>query len=109
MNSQIFKKHIPVTILYDLLDKICLKRNNYYVFDMNSYKKIMYNEYHIAFLENLQEYYHTGKLFYLDRKLTYNSFTTILRQICKYEAVMYTSKLKYNKSKYNIDYTIYFQ
>lgn len=109
MNSQIFKKHIPVTILYDLLDKICLKRNNYYVFDMNSYKKIMYNEYHIEFLKILQEYYHTGKLFYLDRKLTYNSFTTILRQICKYEAVMYTSKINYNKSKYNIDYTIYFE
>jgi hypothetical protein len=109
MNSQIFKKHIPVTILYDLLDKICFKRNNYYVFDMNSYKKMMYNEYHIEFLEILQEYYHSGKLFYLDRKLTYNGFTTILRQICKHQAVMYTSKINYNKSKYNIDYTIYFQ
>lgn len=108
MNSQIFKEHVPLTILYNLLDLISLKKDNYYVIDMNAYKKMIYNEYHIKFCETLKSYYHNGKQFYLDRKMTYNTFTTIIRQICKHEAVMFTSKINYNKSKYNIDYTIYF-
>lgn len=109
MNSQIFKERVPLSILFSLLDNIALKKNNYYLFDMNAYKKMIYNEYHIQFCEDLKEYYHKGKQFYLDRQMSYNTFTTILRQICKHEAIMFTSKINYNKSKYNIDYTIYFE
>ena len=69
---------------------------------------MIYNEHHIDFCNDLKQYYHKGKHFYLERQLTYNSFTTILRQICKQEAVMFTSKINYNKSKYNIDYTIFY-
>lgn len=108
MNSQIFKEHVPLSILYNLLDLIALKKDNYYIVDLNAYKKMLYNEYHISFCENLKQYYHKGKHFYLERKMTYNSFTTILRQICKQEAIMFTSKINYNKSKYNIDYTIFY-
>jgi len=109
MNSQIFKERVPLYILFSLLDDIALKKNNYYLFDMNAYKKMIYNGYHIKFCEILKEYYHKGKQFYLDRQMSYNTFTTILRQICKHEAIMFTSKINYNKSKYNIDYTIYFE
>ena len=108
MNSQIFKERVPLTILYNLLDLIALKKETYYVVDMNAYKKMIYNEYHNEFCNNLKQYYHNGKHFYLERKMTYNSFTTILRQICKQEAVMFTSKINYNKSKYNIEYTIFY-
>ena len=108
MNSQIFKERVPLTILYNLLDLIALKKETYYVVDMNAYKKMIYNEYHVSFCETLKQYYHKGKHFYLERKMTYNSFTTILRQICKQEAIMFTSKINYNKSKYNIDYTIFY-
>ena len=108
MNSQIFKEHVPLTILYNLLDLISLKKDNYYVIDMNAYKKMIYNEYHINFCDTLKQYYHKGKHFYLERNMTYNSFTTILRQICKQEEIMFTSKINYNKSKYNIDYTIFY-
>lgn len=108
MNSQIFKQRAPLNILYNLLDLIALKKDNYYTIDMNSYKKMIYNNYHIKFCEELTPYYHDGKRFYLERKITYTAFTTILRQLCKHGAVMFTSKINYNKSKYNIDYTIYF-
>ena len=108
MNSKIFKERVPLTILYNLLDLIALKKETYYVVDMNAYKKMIYNEYHTAFCDTLKQYYHNGKHFYLERKMTYNSFTTILRQICKQEAIMFTSKINYNKSKYNIDYTIFY-
>jgi len=108
MNSQIFKERVPLSILYSLLDTISVKRDNHYLIDMNAYKKMVYSELHVAFFESLKPYYHKGKYFYLERKLTYNSFTTIVRQICKHEAVMFTSKINYNQSKYNIDYTIFF-
>lgn len=108
MNSQIFKERVPLSLLHNLLDKISLKKDNYYLFDMNAYKKMIYNEYHVDFCEYLKQFYHHGKHFYLERTMTYNSFTTILRQICKHEEVMFTSRINYNKSKYNIDYTIFY-
>ena len=108
MNSQIFKESVPLNILYNLLDKIALKKDNHYLIDMNAYKKMIYNEHHIDFCNTLKDFYHQGKHFYLERKMSYNSFTTIIRQICKQEAVMFTSKINYNKSKYNIDYTIFY-
>ena len=45
---------------------------------------------------------------YLDKKLTYNSFTTVLRQICNFNKVKYVSQIKYDKSTYDIVYYIYF-
>ena len=44
---------------------------------------------------------------YLEKKQTYNSFTTIVRQICNFNKLTYTSKIKYNKSSYDIVYIIY--
>ena len=33
MSKQIFKKKAPNNILFELLDKVCLKTQNYYLFD----------------------------------------------------------------------------
>ena len=98
MISQIFKQRAPLNILYNLLDLIALKKDNYYTIDMNSYKKMIYNNYHIKFCEELKSYYHDGKQFYLERKITYTAFTTILRQLCKHGAVMFTSKINFKKT-----------
>ncbi len=108
MSKQIFRESVPNDHLFELLEKICLKTNQYYLFDINAYKKMVFNKWNEEFCENLKQYYYLGKHFYLDRKMTYNSFTTILRQICKHNTLMFTSKIKYNESKYNIDYMIYF-
>jgi hypothetical protein len=108
MSNQIFKKLVPHELLFELLEKICLKTDKYYLFDSNSYRKMLFYKYNDAFLENLKEYYHLGKQHYVQRKITYNGFTTILRQICKSSTIMYTSQIKYNESKYNIDYFIFF-
>jgi hypothetical protein len=106
--KQIFRKNVPNELLFELLDKICLKTEKYYLFDNNSFRKLVYNNLHPDFLNAITEFYHISKQFYVSRKLTYNSFTTILRQICKSNNIMFTSQLKYNESKYNIDYFIYF-
>jgi hypothetical protein len=108
MSSQLFKKLVPKEILFDVLEKICIKKEKYYFFDMNAYRKLIFHELHLDFCENLKEYYHLGKQFYLERKMSYNSFATIIRQICKSNNIMYTSQIKYNESKYNIDYFVYF-
>ena len=57
---------------------------------------------------NNSEDYHLSKQFYVTRKMTYNSFVNIVRHICKSNNIMYTSQMKYNESKYNIDYNVYY-
>ena len=106
--KQIFKKDVPIIILYDLLDQISLKTDKYYVIDMNSYKKMLFYNLQESFSNIMMDYYHSSKQFYVTRKMTYNSFVNIIRHICKNTNTMYTSQLKYNESKYNIIYNIYY-
>jgi hypothetical protein len=105
--NQIFKKEIPNSLLFNLLDNICLKTERFYYIDYNSYKKFIYEDAHVYFIENLRNYYHDSKKYYLDRTMSYNSFTNMIRQICKHNNIIFNSKIIYNKSKYNIDYFIY--
>ncbi len=108
MTNQIFKNNVPNNLLFNMLDKICLKTDKYYLIDINSYKKLLFHKLHDDFLDSLKEYYHIGKQFYLARQFTYKSFTNIIRQICKNNSIMYTSEMKYNESKYNIVFYVYF-
>lgn len=108
MLKQIFKENVPINIIFNLLEKICLKTDRYYLIDNNAFKKLLYNNFQIDFLENITNYYQDSKRFYVTRKFNYNSFVNIIRQICKSNDIMFTSKIKYNESKYNIDYFIYF-
>jgi hypothetical protein len=107
MSSQIFKKNIPTEIFFNLMDKICMKNEKHYTFTLNSFKKGMFNDEITKFLEECKPYYHISKKKYLERKLTYNSFTTIIRQICNFNKITYTSQIIYDKSTYGIVYYIY--
>lgn len=108
MTNQIFKKHVPNEILYNLFNIIALKNENYYLIDNTAYKKILYHELSESFLESILEYYHTSKQFYVTRKFTYKSFTNIIRQICKFNNIQYLSEMNYNDSMYNIIFKIYY-
>lgn len=107
MSSQIFKKTIPTQILINLLNDIAVKTNKCYIFNNDSYKRGIFNESITPFVNTCKEYYHNSKIKYLERKLTYNSFVTIIRQICNHNKVVYTSQIKYDKSSYDIVYYIY--
>ena len=107
MLNQIFKTQVDIQLLFDLLEKVCIKTDKYYLVDMNAYRKLVYHEYYDAFSKLILNNYHLSKQFYITRKLTYNSLTNIIRQICKSNNIMFTSQLKYNESQYNIDYMIY--
>lgn len=108
MIKQLFRKNIPPQILFDLLSKICLKTEKYYFINLNAFRKMTFHMYHEPFFHGLLDHYHASKQFYLTRPLTYNSFTTIIRQICKSNEIMFTSNIHYNQSKYNIEYFIFF-
>lgn len=107
MSNQIIKHKISNNILFDLLDKICLKNEKHYTFNNHSFKKGIYNDDIQNFIETCKPYYYISKRKYLERKLTYKSFTTILRQICNNNGIIYTSQIKYDRSKYDIIYYIY--
>ena len=108
MSTQIFKNKIPNEILFELLDIICLKNEKHYIFNVDSFKKGVFKEEIQKFIEKCTPYYHISKRKYLEKKLTYNSFTTILRQICNFNKITYTSQIKYDKSTYDIVYYIYY-
>ncbi len=107
MSTQIFKSQLPKSLLFDLLDKICLKNDKHYTFNSDSFKKGIYTEDIQIFLNECKPYYHISKRKYLEKKITYKSFTTVLRQICNYNKITYTSQIKYDKSTYDILYYIY--
>ena len=108
MTSQTFKKMIPNELLFNLLDLICVKTDKYYIFNNESFKKGVFKESIQPFIQSCVQYYHISKRKYLEKKLTYNSFTTILRQMCNYNKITYASTIKYDKSSYNIIYYIYY-
>jgi hypothetical protein len=106
--SQIFKKPVPNEILIKLLNSISIKTEKCFVINNDCYKKgTIYNELIKTFLDECKQYYHISKRKYLERPLTYNTFTTVLRQICNFNKITYTSQIKYDKSSYNIIYYIY--
>jgi len=107
MSSQIFKNSIPNQILIKLLDDIAVTTDKCYILNNNSYKKGVFNNLIINFIEECKPYYHLSKRKYLEKKLTYNSFITIIRQICNFNRITYTSQIKYDKSTYDIMYYIY--
>ena len=107
MTSQIFKTKVPSSLFFELLDKICPKNEKHFTFNLDAFKKGLYNEEITKFFEVCKPYYFLSKQKYLEKKLTYNSFSTILRQICNYNKVIYTSQIIYNKSDYSIVYYIY--
>jgi hypothetical protein len=108
MSLQIFKKQIPTELLFDLLKSICIINNKCYIFNKESFKKGIFTEEISTFIENCKPYYHNSKKQYLEKKNTYNTFTTILRQICNFNKIIYTTQIKYDKSIYNICYYIFF-
>lgn len=105
----IFKTSIHNSILIKLFQETCIKSeiDNSYIFNNDSYKKGVFNQTISHFIETCKLHYTPSKQHYLERKMSYNYFITILRQICKHNKIKYTSKIIYDKSDYNITYYFY--
>ena len=107
MSNQIIKHDISLNIFFELLDKICIKTDKYYIVNNISYKKGLYLDLFDSFNNTLIKSYYKSKQFYILRKQNYNTFVTIIRQICKKMMINYNSRILYNKSSYDIVYYIY--
>ena len=105
--SQIFKKDIPKEYLFDFLNKCCVVNNKKYTFSKSSYKKAKLEKLVEPFCKSLKEFYFKSKHYYIERNMTYKNLITILRQICKFNNIPFTSDIKYSKSKYEITYFIF--
>jgi len=107
MSKQIFKCTPSLERLYQLLQEVCEKKDDeFYIIDKCSYKKAVFNNLISPFIEDLAPCYHLSKKNYVERKMTFNSFITIVRQICNYHGVEYDTKINYDKSKYDILYFV---
>tara|TARA_B100000900_G_C20506472_1_gene686101 strand:+ start:656 stop:988 length:333 start_codon:yes stop_codon:yes gene_type:complete len=107
--SQIFKNKIPDNILYDFIKKIGEENHtdNMYIISKNSYKKSIMSDDLETFYNEIKKYYYISKKFYIERKRNYKNFITIIRQICKFNKIPFSSKIFYSKSSYEIKYFIY--
>jgi len=106
--SRLFKYNIDEDYFTQFIIKYCNKiKNKEYNFSLVSYKKAIYDNKIIELIEKLKSCYHKSKLFYIERTMNYKNFLTILRQVCSSLSIKYSSKILYNKSKYNINYNIY--
>jgi len=106
MPSQIFKSPVPHTMMFCFLDQVCEKDDDKHVFDIVAFKRANFINSIPGFIDNIRDYYHKSKQFYLDRKQTYTTFVTIIRQICKHNHIPYNTIIVYEKSSYYIKYEI---
>lgn len=106
MPSQLFKQQPPTELLFNLLKSICSTDGNFYILNNAAFKKGIYNKSIAESFVLLEPLYHNSKKKYVTNKITYNSFVTVVRQICKTNDISYTSKIKYDCSVYDIVYYI---
>ena len=84
--------------------------SNPYVINKEVFKKINLDEICLNnFIKNIEPFYYASKKHYIQKKMTLNALCTIIRQICNFLKIQYTSEIKYFKSKYEIVYYIFDQ
>ena len=99
MVSQQFKTIVPKEDFVKFISSCCdfNVNNNVYIFSNNSYKRAQLSETLQPFLDSILECYHKSKQHYVLRKMNYTRFITVIRQICKANAIPYVSKIKYDR------------
>lgn len=106
--SQNIKSTLTNEIIIKIIKDIAIynEKTNQYIFNKIAYKRMRFYKKEVEIIKLLKQHYYESKLFYLTRKITYKTFTTIIRQICKYANLKILSDIKYLKSSYIIEYYI---
>ena len=101
--SIFFKTPLSLNILYNLLDEICLYKDDHYIIDLTSFNKMVYMGLYDPFIEKIKENYYPQKKAKLDKEPSYFNFIILIKQICNYHGLAITWKKTYIKSvKYNV-------
>ena len=93
---------------YGILEEICLLKNDkYFIINNDAFKKMKLLNIYDSFIKELTPFYKPSKQYYLNRPAKYTGFLTLLRHVCKANNIIYSSKIKYDKSHYEILYYVY--
>lgn len=106
MSSQIFKSNIERELVISFLEDYAEQNDRFFIFSKTSFRQAEFHNAIEPLCEKIKAYYHTSKQYYLNRKLNFSKFITILRQLCKSSGISYTSRIVYVNSSYNIIYYI---
>ena len=104
---QVFRIEPIYEFLKVILDKFCNKEQGYYVVDYITYKKIVFHKYQEIWLDGLLKHYYKSKQFYITRKFSFQSFITIIRQLCKFFSIEYDYLYDKNQSYHIPKYRLY--
>ena len=107
MKNQIFKTLIVPNIFWDFLKENGEEFEWHYIFSKILYKKAVFHETIEPFIKGLVVHYHESKKHYITRKMDYNKFITVLRQLANSLEVQYKTEMVYNNSTYEIVYFFY--
>jgi hypothetical protein len=107
MKNQIFKTIIQPELLWNFIKENSEETEDAYIFNKSLYKKAVFRDTITPFTQSLDVYYYDSKKHYIRRKMDYIKFITIIRQLCNSIEVKYDTQLVYNKSTYEIVYSIY--
>ena len=107
MASCALKKIFPSDLLIAFLEPICSKTPEYYVVNYESYRRAMFTSHYRDFLEQIRPYYHSHRLYFIDREILYKNFLTTLRQICTFNEIPYRHIREFNHSKSKTTYHIH--
>jgi len=106
MQHQLFKRLPPRKILFDFLNECCAFESDGYILEISNYKSALLKGKIQPFILEIRPFYHTSKLFYIEKANNFKSFVTIIRQLCKLYNIPINSKLLFSKSSYTIKYKI---
>lgn len=104
--SQLIQNKYEKKPFYDFLNKYCNKDKENLIFNKSALKRAKMDDAIGSFRDDLKNHYFPSKHFYLEREPLYKNIATIIRQLCKYLHIPYTSRIVYSKSKYEIIYVI---
>jgi hypothetical protein len=108
MPTFVFNKRLSHHLLKRFLDPICIKNTTHYVINYETLKRARYTTHYDDFINMLKPYYYPSKRHYLDDPTPYRRFLTILRQICSYNNIAYTTATVYDRAKASLEYRIYY-
>lgn len=106
MKTNYFREPIPPTILTNLLNELCVINNKCFIMDMPTYHKGIHKGLIQKFMEDCRPYYTPSKQFYATNELTYKSFLTVVRHVCKINSIEYSHHIQYCHSIYQTIYDI---
>ena len=102
--NQIIKSDISSCIVVDFIKNNCRKEGKEYVSDKTVFKIIYQNGVLTEFVEKIKPFYFESKKFYIERKLNYKNYNTILRQITKNKNIVTRKTINYFNNSYEITY-----